>query len=76
MFCQCEMLFSTPGYGLQAQEHAALARELLPSCRSSVTEKLEVLLSIHLTLGDASLMAAKYPYLHLRFTFVYVINVN
>lgn len=65
MFCKCEMPFSTPGYGLQALEHAALARELLPSCSSSVTEKLEVLLSIHLTLGDASLMAAKYPYLHL-----------
>ncbi|TWW76365.1 Tetratricopeptide repeat protein 23 [Takifugu flavidus] len=50
------------GCGLQAQEHATLARELLPSCSSSSTEKLEALLTIHLTHGEASLMAAKYPY--------------
>ncbi|XP_011605172.2 tetratricopeptide repeat protein 23 isoform X1 [Takifugu rubripes] len=46
------------GCGLQAQEHATLARELLPSCSSSSTEKLEALLTIHLTHGEASLMAA------------------
>lgn len=57
--------FFSPGCGLQAQEHAALARELLPSCSSSAAEKLEVLLSVHLTHGEASLMAAKYPSVHL-----------
>lgn len=53
------------GCGLQAQEHSALARELLPFCSSSRDEKLEVLiclLSIHLTQGGASLQTAKYPY--------------
>ncbi|CAG13081.1 unnamed protein product [Tetraodon nigroviridis] len=45
------------GCGLQAQEHAGLARELLPS-RSSAAEELRVLLSVHLTHAHASLMAA------------------
>uniref|UniRef100_H3DPI0 Tetratricopeptide repeat domain 23 n=1 Tax=Tetraodon nigroviridis TaxID=99883 RepID=H3DPI0_TETNG len=43
------------GCGLQAQEHAGLARELLPS-RSSAAEELRVLLSVHLTHAHASLI--------------------
>lgn len=56
------------GWGLQAQEHSALARELLPFCpsiSSSRGEKLEVLmclLNVHLTQGGASLLTAKYPW--------------
>ncbi|KAM6927100.1 tetratricopeptide repeat protein 23 [Lycodopsis pacificus] len=56
------------GWGLQAQEHSALARELLPFCSSVSScrgEKLEVLmclLNVHLTQGGASLLTAKYPY--------------
>ncbi|XP_068578693.1 tetratricopeptide repeat protein 23 isoform X1 [Cebidichthys violaceus] len=52
------------GWGLQAQEHSALARELLPFCSSISScrgEKLEVLmclLNIHLTQGGASLLTA------------------
>ncbi|XP_036961707.1 tetratricopeptide repeat protein 23 isoform X2 [Acanthopagrus latus] len=55
--------FQLKGWGLQAKEHAALAREQLPFC-SSVScreEKLEILmclLSIHLTQGAASLTTA------------------
>ena len=59
--------FVPSGWGLQAQEHSLLARELLPFC-SSISpcrgEKLEVLtclLSIHLTQGGAALLTAKYP---------------
>uniref|UniRef100_UPI0037E991D6 tetratricopeptide repeat protein 23 n=1 Tax=Semicossyphus pulcher TaxID=241346 RepID=UPI0037E991D6 len=53
--------FQLKGWGLQAQEHSALARELLPFCSSISSckgEKLEVLLSVHLTQGGASLLAA------------------
>ncbi|XP_042268096.1 tetratricopeptide repeat protein 23 isoform X1 [Thunnus maccoyii] len=56
--------FQFKGWGLQAQEHSLLARELLPFC-SSISpcrgEKLEVLtclLSIHLTQGGAALLTA------------------
>ncbi|KAI3370734.1 hypothetical protein L3Q82_007278 [Scortum barcoo] len=49
--------FQLKGWGLQAQEHSARARELLPFCSSSCSgKKLEVLiclLSIHLTQGEA-----------------------
>lgn len=76
MYCASTVILVHPGWGLQAQEHATLARGLLPSCSSSATEKLEVLLSIHLTHGGASLMAAKYPY-DIWFTFIHEdINVN
>lgn len=59
-------LFVPSGWGLQAKEHAALAREQLPfvssvSCREKKLEILMCLLSIHLTQGAASLTAAKYP---------------
>ncbi|XP_010732600.3 tetratricopeptide repeat protein 23 [Larimichthys crocea] len=56
--------FQFKGWGLQAQEHSALARELLPFCSSMSSckeEKLEVLrclLSVHLTQGGASLRTA------------------
>nr|XP_046250353.1 tetratricopeptide repeat protein 23 isoform X2 [Scatophagus argus] len=57
-------LFVPSGWGLQAREHSALARELLPFCSSissSREEKLEVLmclLSVHLTQGGASLITS------------------
>lgn len=60
-------LFVPSGWALQAQEHSAQARELLPFCSSISScggEKLEVLLcllGIHLTRGGASLLTAKYP---------------
>ncbi|XP_073327346.1 tetratricopeptide repeat protein 23 isoform X2 [Pagrus major] len=56
--------FQLKGWGLQAKEHAALARELLPfcssvsSCREKKLEILMCLLSIHLTQGAASLTTA------------------
>ncbi|XP_030280889.1 tetratricopeptide repeat protein 23 isoform X2 [Sparus aurata] len=55
--------FQLKGWGLQAKEHAALAREQLPfvssvSCREKKLEILMCLLSIHLTQGAASLTAA------------------
>ncbi|XP_044049982.1 tetratricopeptide repeat protein 23 isoform X2 [Siniperca chuatsi] len=53
--------FHFKGWGLQAQEHSALARELLPFCSSCRGEKLEFLtclLSVHLTQGGASLLTA------------------
>lgn len=59
--------FVSWGWGLQAREHSALARELLPFCPSISScreEKLEVLLcllNVHLTQGGASLLTAKYP---------------
>ncbi|CAK6951102.1 LOW QUALITY PROTEIN: tetratricopeptide repeat protein 23 [Scomber scombrus] len=59
--------FQFKGWGLQAQEHSLLARELLtfcPSISSCRDEKLEVLsclLSISLTQGGAALLSAKYP---------------
>uniref|UniRef100_UPI003AAFB94B tetratricopeptide repeat protein 23 n=1 Tax=Centroberyx gerrardi TaxID=166262 RepID=UPI003AAFB94B len=52
------------GWGLQAQQHSSLARELLPFCSplsSSRDERLQVLtclLSIHLTQGGAALLTA------------------
>lgn len=53
------------GWGLQSQEHLAMAREMLPFC-SSISpckeEKLKVLLSLHLTWGGTSLLLDKYPY--------------
>uniref|UniRef100_A0A8P4K077 Tetratricopeptide repeat domain 23 n=1 Tax=Dicentrarchus labrax TaxID=13489 RepID=A0A8P4K077_DICLA len=54
--------FQFKGFGLQAQEHLALARELLPycssisSCREEKLEVLTCLLSVHLTQGGASLL--------------------
>ncbi|XP_056273603.1 tetratricopeptide repeat protein 23 isoform X2 [Pseudoliparis swirei] len=56
--------FQFKGWGLQAREHSALARELLPFCPSISScreEKLEVLLcllNVHLTQGGASLLTA------------------
>ncbi|XP_068458848.1 tetratricopeptide repeat protein 23 isoform X2 [Clinocottus analis] len=56
--------FQFKGWGLQALEHSALARELLPFCSSissSRVEKLELLmclLNVHLTQGGASLLTA------------------
>lgn len=50
---------------MQAQEHLALARELLPFTSSCKEEKLEVLmclLSIHLIQGGAMLITAEYPF--------------
>ncbi|XP_019934512.2 tetratricopeptide repeat protein 23 [Paralichthys olivaceus] len=52
--------FQLKGWGLQAQKHSALARELLPICSSISScrgEKLRCLLSIHLTQGGAALLA-------------------
>ncbi|KAM3870612.1 tetratricopeptide repeat protein 23 [Diretmus argenteus] len=57
------------GWGMQAQEHSALARELLPFCSPNFTsrdERLQVLtclLSIHLTQGGAALLTAESCYL-------------
>ncbi|XP_028286518.1 tetratricopeptide repeat protein 23 [Parambassis ranga] len=52
--------FQFKGWGLQAQEHSALARELLPfsilSCRGEKPEVLLCLLSLDLTQGGASLL--------------------
>ncbi|XP_047451875.1 tetratricopeptide repeat protein 23 [Mugil cephalus] len=54
--------FQFKGWGLQAQEHSAQARELLPfcpsmsSCRDDKLEVLTCLLSVHLTQGGASLL--------------------
>lgn len=54
--------FQFNGWGLQAQEHSALARDLLPFCSSISSgrgEKHEVLLcllNIHLIQGGASLL--------------------
>ncbi|KAM9352372.1 LOW QUALITY PROTEIN: tetratricopeptide repeat protein 23 [Symphorus nematophorus] len=54
--------FQFKGWGPQAQEHSALARELLPfcssvsSCREEKLEILTCLLNIHLTQGGASLL--------------------
>ncbi|XP_017261505.1 tetratricopeptide repeat protein 23 isoform X2 [Kryptolebias marmoratus] len=48
------------GWGLQAQEHLAKARDFLPFCSSNRDEKLVVLsclLSVNLTQGAASLLA-------------------
>ncbi|XP_059191665.1 tetratricopeptide repeat protein 23 isoform X2 [Centropristis striata] len=56
--------FQFKGWGLQAQEHSAQARELLPfcpsisSCRSEKLEVLMCLLNIHLTQGGAYLLTA------------------
>ncbi|XP_070763897.1 tetratricopeptide repeat protein 23 [Enoplosus armatus] len=56
--------FQFKGWGLQALEHSALARELLPfcssisSCRGEKLEVLRCLLSVHLTQGGASLLTA------------------
>ncbi|XP_041794586.1 tetratricopeptide repeat protein 23 [Chelmon rostratus] len=56
--------FQLKGWGLQAQEHCTLARELLPfcstiaSCREEKLEILMCLLAIHLTQGAASLLTA------------------
>ncbi|KAM9854766.1 tetratricopeptide repeat protein 23 [Aulostomus maculatus] len=55
------------GWGLQASEHASLAREQLPfcspssSCRGEKLEVLSCLLSIHLTQGGAALLTTQYP---------------
>ncbi|XP_053282317.1 tetratricopeptide repeat protein 23 [Pleuronectes platessa] len=51
--------FQLKGWGLQALEHSALARELLPVCSSISScrgEKLRCVLSIHLTQGGAALL--------------------
>ncbi|XP_054475478.1 tetratricopeptide repeat protein 23 [Anoplopoma fimbria] len=54
--------FQFKGWGLQALEHSAMARELLPFCPSVSSgrgEKLEVLmclLNVHLTKGGSSLL--------------------
>ncbi|XP_034734705.1 tetratricopeptide repeat protein 23 [Etheostoma cragini] len=54
--------FQYKGWGLQAQEHSALARQLLPfcpsisSCRGENLEVLMCLLNVHLTHGGASLL--------------------
>ncbi|KAM7002566.1 tetratricopeptide repeat protein 23 [Tautogolabrus adspersus] len=59
--------FQFKGWGLQAKEHLALARELLPFCSSVSScevEKLEALiclLSVHLTQGGSALLTDKYP---------------
>ncbi|XP_037622878.1 tetratricopeptide repeat protein 23 [Sebastes umbrosus] len=56
--------FHFKGWGLQAQEHSTLARELLPfcpsvsSCRDEKLEVLMCLLNVHLTQGGASLLTA------------------
>ncbi|XP_070686701.1 tetratricopeptide repeat protein 23 [Pempheris klunzingeri] len=56
--------FQFKGLGLQAEEHSALARELLPfcssvsSCRGQKLEVLSCLLSVHLTRGGAALLTA------------------
>lgn len=50
--------FQLKGWGPQAQEHSALARELLPFCSSEKLEVLTCLLNIHLTQGGASLLTA------------------
>ncbi|XP_065813351.1 tetratricopeptide repeat protein 23 [Labrus bergylta] len=56
--------FQFKGWGLQAKEHLALARELLPFCSSISScevEKLEALLcllSVHLTQGGSALLTA------------------
>ncbi|XP_028441807.1 tetratricopeptide repeat protein 23 isoform X1 [Perca flavescens] len=56
--------FQFKGWGLQAQEHSALARELLPfcpsisSCRGENLEVLMCLLNVHLTQGGASLLTS------------------
>ncbi|XP_068595514.1 tetratricopeptide repeat protein 23 [Brachionichthys hirsutus] len=56
--------FIFKGWGLQAQKHSALARELLPvcssdsSCREDKMEFLVCLLSVHLTWAGASLITA------------------
>lgn len=50
------------GYGLQAQKHVVLAKEILPGWCSSREEKLDVLtclLSIHLTHAAACVITAK-----------------
>ncbi|XP_040894541.1 tetratricopeptide repeat protein 23 [Toxotes jaculatrix] len=54
------------GWGLQAQEHSAQARELLPVCSSISScrapakhEVLACLLSVHLTQGGSALLTAK-----------------
>ncbi|XP_060891233.1 tetratricopeptide repeat protein 23 [Labrus mixtus] len=60
--------FQFKGWGLQAKEHLALARELLPFCSSISScevEKLEALLcllSVHLTQGGSALLTDKYPF--------------
>lgn len=59
-FFSCNLL----GFGLQAQKHLALAKEMLPlwcSCREEKLEVLTCLLSIHLTHGAACVITAKYP---------------
>ncbi|XP_069019647.1 tetratricopeptide repeat protein 23 isoform X2 [Embiotoca jacksoni] len=53
--------FQFKGWGLQAQKHLTLARELLSfcssiSCRGDKLEALACLLSVHLTQGGASLL--------------------
>ncbi|XP_074533433.1 tetratricopeptide repeat protein 23 isoform X2 [Halichoeres trimaculatus] len=51
--------FQFKGWGLQSQEHLALARELLQFCspiQSCKEEKIKVLLSLHLTQGGTSLL--------------------
>ncbi|XP_068168462.1 tetratricopeptide repeat protein 23 [Antennarius striatus] len=56
--------FISKGWGLQAQKHSALAREILSvcssnsSCREDKMEVLMCLLTIHLTWGGASLITA------------------
>ncbi|XP_018519544.1 tetratricopeptide repeat protein 23 isoform X1 [Lates calcarifer] len=52
--------FQFKGLGLQAQEHLAVARELLPVCSSCRSEKLTCLLSVHLTQGRAALLTADF----------------
>ncbi|XP_069567201.1 tetratricopeptide repeat protein 23 isoform X1 [Brachyistius frenatus] len=53
--------FQFKGWGLQAQKHLTLARELLSfcssiSCRGDKLEALACLMSVHLTQGGASLL--------------------
>ncbi|XP_029290698.1 tetratricopeptide repeat protein 23 isoform X2 [Cottoperca gobio] len=56
--------FQFKGWGLQAQEHSALARELLPfcssisSCRGEKLDVLQCVLNVHITQGGASLLKA------------------
>ncbi|KAK2917882.1 tetratricopeptide repeat protein 23 isoform X1 [Channa argus] len=56
--------FQFKGWGLQAQEHCALAREVLhfyssiSPCRGEKLEVLTSLLSIHLTSGGAAMLTA------------------
>ncbi|KAM6937322.1 tetratricopeptide repeat protein 23 [Xenentodon cancila] len=65
--------FQFKGWGQQAREHSALARELLPLCSSlssSRDEKLKLrtcLLNVLLTQGGASLLTEKYPLIESSF---------